>query len=188
MAETADDIELDDLSHERETQTNEEDETSFVEDRPGDESTLIIDGSNPVFTRVDDEPSTSEIPNARRDAGDMKRDITYDKKRSLKERLGISINKGDGPNSTIIFDKLNFTFDKNDEVNGATYKCKKILILRGGELKYSTDKTKESLVNEFKELLRKAQNEHQKHTDSDSRKTCRSRSFRKTLWIVLSRT
>ena len=88
MAENADDIELDDLNRERETQANGEDETSFTDDRPGDESILIIDGSNPVFTRVDnDGPSTSEIPNARRDAGVMKRHIIHDMKQFLKKGL-----------------------------------------------------------------------------------------------------
>ena len=163
MAENADDIELDDLNRERETQANEEDETSFTDDRPGDESILIIDGSNPVFTRVDDdEPSTSEIPNARRDAGGMGRHIIHDMKQFLKKGLGITINKGDGPNSMIIYDKLRFTTDEDNKINGATYKGKKILILRNGELRYSTDKTKAPLVNEFKELLKKAYAEHQK--------------------------
>ena len=164
MAENADDIELEDLDRERETQrANEEEETSFTDDRPGDESILIIDGSNPVFTRVDDDgPSTSEIPNARRDAGVMTRHIIHDMKQFLKKGLGITINKGDGPNLTIIYDKLRFTTNKDNKINGATYKGKKILILRGGELKYSTDKTKAPLVNEFKELLKKAYAEHQK--------------------------
>ena len=116
MEGNADDIELDDLNRERETQqaNEEEEETNLDDDRPGDESVLIIDGSNPVFARVDgdDEPSTSGIPNARRDAGNMKRDITYDKKRSLKEELGVTINKVDGPNSTLIYDNLNLRWTK----------------------------------------------------------------------------
>ena len=165
MAENADDIELKDLDRERETQqANEEDETSFTDDRrPGDESILIIDGSNPVFTRVDDDgPSTSEIPNARRDAGVMRRHIIHDMKQFLKKGLGITINKGDGPNSTIIYDKLRFTTNKDNKINGATYKGKKILILKDGEIRYSTDRTKAPLVNEFKELLKRAYAEHQK--------------------------
>ena len=165
MAENADDIELEDLDRERETQrANEEEETSFTDDRrPGDESILIIDGSNPVFTRVDDDgPSTSDIPNARRDAGVMRRHIIHDMKQFLKKGLGLTINKGDGPNSTIIYDKLIFTTNKDNKINGATYKGKKILILKDGELRYSTDKTKAPLVNEFKELLRRADAEHQK--------------------------
>ena len=164
MAENADDIELENLDRERETQrANEEEETSFADDRPGDKSILIIDGSNPVFTRVDvDGPSTSEIPNARRDAGVMRRHIIHDMKQFLKKGLGLTINKGDGPNSTIIYDKVRFTTDKDNKINGATYNGKKILILKDGELRYSTDKTKTSLVNEFKELLRKADIEHQK--------------------------
>ena len=111
----AQDIDMKDLDRERETQqANEgEEERNLDDNRPGDESVLIIDGSNPDFTRVDDdEPSTSGIPDARRDAGNMKRDITYDKKKALKEELGVTINKGDGPNSTLIYDKLKFKFNE----------------------------------------------------------------------------
>ena len=170
MAENADDIELEDLDRERETQrANEEEETSFTDDRPGDESILIIDESNPVFTRVDGDDvrrNNEEMRNADRDLGRdigvMRRHIIHDMKQFLKKGLGITINKGDGPNSTIIYDKVRFTTDKDNKINGATYKGKKILILRGGELRYSTDKTKAPLVNEFKELLRKADAEHRK--------------------------
>ena len=42
------------------------------------------------------------------------------------------------------------------------YKGKKILILKNGKMEYSSDKTKSSLDNGFKELLRKAYNEHKK--------------------------
>ena len=83
-------------------------------------------------------------------------------KQFLKKGLGITINKGDGPNSTIIYDKVRFTTNKDNKINGATYKGKKILILKDGEIRYSMDKTKAPLVNEFKELLRRADAEHLK--------------------------
>ena len=71
-----DDIELEDISSE--TPQVEEGETSFIE--PEDESVLIIDGSNPVFTQVDG-PSTSKgIPYVGRDVGVIRRHIIYDKK------------------------------------------------------------------------------------------------------------
>ena len=164
MAENADDIELKDLDRKRQTQqVIEEEETSFSDDRPGDKSILIIDGSNPVFTRVDtDGPSTSGIPNVGRDVGVMKRHIIHDMKQFLKKGLGLTINKGDRPNSTIIYDNVRFTTDKDNKINGVTYKGKKILILKGGKLIYSADKTKAQLVNEFKELLKKADAEHKK--------------------------
>ena len=41
-------------------------------------------------------------------------------------------------------------------------KVKKILILKNGKMEYSSDKTKSPLVNEFKELFRKAHNKHKK--------------------------
>ena len=165
MAENADGIELKDLGRERETQqVIQEEETSFIDDRrPSDESILITDGSNTVFTRVDaGRPSTSGIPNVGRDVGVMRRHIIHDMKQFFKKGLGLTINKGDGPNSTIIYDGVVFTTDKSNKINGATYKGKKILILKDGKLIYSTDKTKAQLVNEFKELLKKADAEHRK--------------------------
>ena len=160
MAENADDIELEDLSPKWETQQvaeEEEEETSFND---GDKSILIIDGSEPIFTRVNaDGP---KIPNVGCDVGVMKRHIIHDMKQFLKKGLGLTINKGDGPNSKIIYDEVRFTTDKDDKINGVTYKGKKILILRGGKLRYSTDRTKAQLVNEFKELLQKADAEDQK--------------------------
>ena len=159
MAEAVDDIELDNLDREREAETNEEGESSFIDDRPGDESILIIDTSNPVFTRPDDD---SLIPNPRRDAGVIRRHIIHDKKQFLKTGLGITVNKGDGPNSTILYDELKTVTGKNGKINGATYKGKKILILKNGKMEYSTDKSKTQYVNEFKELLKKTHTEHQK--------------------------
>ena len=54
------------------------------------------------------------------------------------------------------------TTGKNNKINGAMYKGKKILILKNGKMEYSSDKTKSSLVNGFKERLRKEYNEHKK--------------------------
>ena len=72
----AEDIELDKRETQKEVGEGEE-ETSFIE--PADESVLIIDGSNPVFTRVD-KPSTSKgIPNIGCDVGVIRRHIIYDK-------------------------------------------------------------------------------------------------------------
>ena len=124
-------IGLENLDRERETgraneEEEEEAETSFIDD-DNEGGDLIIDGSNPDFTRVDnDKPSTSGIPNARRDAGDMKRSMTAGIKVNIKKWLGVTINKGEGPNSTLVYDNLRFTYDKNKVHNGAVYKDKKI--------------------------------------------------------------
>ena len=157
MAENVDDIELKDLDRERQQVIGEE-ETSFMDNdrKPGDKSILIIDGSNPVFTRVDtDGPSTSKIPNVGRDVGVMRRHIIHDMKQFLKKGLGLTINKGDGPNSTIIYDRVRFTTDKSNKINGVTYKGKKNLILKDGKLIYSTDKTKAQLVNDSRNYLKR---------------------------------
>ena len=72
------------------------------------------------------------------------------------------MNKGDGPNSTTLYDELRTVTGKDGKINGATYKGKKILILKNGKMGYSMDRSKRQYVNEFKELLKKAHIEHQK--------------------------
>ena len=125
----------------------------------------------------------------RYDVGVVKRHIIHDKKQFLKDGLGITVNKGDGPSSTTLYDELKVTYSKkkngktngdgpspttlydelrtatskkNGKINGALYKGKKILILKNGKMEYSTDMSKVRYVNEFKELLKKAHAEHQK--------------------------
>ena len=154
---------------EQERSEQEEETNIDNEDRHGDESILIIDGSNPIFNRLDADTSTSEgpggsVPNVGRDVGAIKRHIIHDKKQFLKDGLGITVNKGDGPSSTTLYDELRTTTSKkkNGKINGALYKGKKILILKNGKMEYSTDMSKVRYVNEFKELLKKAHAEHQK--------------------------
>ena len=150
--------------YEEERRGNEQEETNIDDNRPGDESILIIDGSNTNFKRVDDdEPSTSEIPDVRRDIGNMRRDITLDKKRVIKEELRATINKKDGPNSTLIYDKLKFKFnEKTGKVTGATYDGKEVLVLRNGKLDDSK-RTSESFINNFKEILEKEKPSTKEH-------------------------
>ena len=161
-------IGLENLDRERETEraNEEEEETSFTDDN--DESVLIIDGSNPDFTRVDDdvrrknEEMREADKNLGRGIGNIKTSITTGIKRHLREELGVTFNKKDGPSSTLIYDKLKFKVnEKNGKVTSATYDGKELLVLRNGKLDYSK-RTSESFVNEFKELLRKAVVEHQK--------------------------
>ena len=152
---------------EQERSEQEEETNSDDEGRHGDESILIIDGSNPIFNRPDADTSTSErpegsVPNVRRDAGVMKRHIIHDRKQFLKDGLGITVNKGDGPSSTTLYDELRTTIGKNGKINGAKDKGKKILIMKNVKMEYSTDMSKVRYVNEFKELLKKAHAEHQK--------------------------
>ncbi|CAB3979210.1 uncharacterized transposon-derived [Paramuricea clavata] len=113
----------------------------------------VVDGSRP----------DGSTPNIRRDVGIMKRSYTLDKKDLLKRELEVNINKGDGPSSTIIFDKMKLTVNRaGTKINGATFKDVKIIILKNLKMIYSTDKSKESAVNEYKELIRKAKIEHSK--------------------------
>ena len=167
MAENADDIELENLDRERETQQANEEDTNLDDDRPGDKSVLIIDGSNPDFSRVDDDNvrrNNEEMREADRELergiGAKRRVATHNMKKALKDGLGVTINKGDGPNSTLIYDKLNFRFN-GDKVTGATYDGKELLVLRDGKLDYSK-RTGASFINNFKEILRKAEAEHQR--------------------------
>ncbi|CAB3978151.1 Hypothetical predicted protein [Paramuricea clavata] len=147
--------------HEAEEAGTAEEETSFIDDNGRlDESILIPVGFNPG---VDGSRPSGSTPNIRRDAGVMKRAYTLDKKDFLKRELGVNINKGDGPSSTIIFDKMKLTVNKaGTKINGATFRDVKIIISKNGRMIYSADKNKESVVNEYKELIRKAKIEHSK--------------------------
>ena len=74
-----------------------------------------------------------------------------------------------------MYDELRTTTGKSGKINGATYKGKNILILRNGKIEYSTEHSNARYVNEFKDLLRKADAEHRKtpaviverHTNDD---------------------
>jgi hypothetical protein len=159
------DIELDETNrvddHEAEEAGTAEEETSLIDDDGRhDESILIPVGFNPG---VDGSRPSGSTPNIGRDVGVMKRAYTLDKKDFLKKELGININKGDGPSSTIIFDKMKLTVNKaGTKINGATFKDVKIIISKNEKMIYSTDKKEESVVNEYKELIRKAKIEHSK--------------------------
>ena len=166
------DMEMNELGEQErgeQERSEQEEETNFGDDgRQGDESILIIDGSNPIFNRLDADTSISEgpggsVPNVGRDVGVMKRHIIHDKKQFLKDGLGITVNKGDGPSSTTLYDGLEITTSKkNGKINGALYGDKKILIMKNGKMEYSAGVSKARYVKEFKELLKKAHAEHQK--------------------------
>ncbi|CAB4011733.1 integrase core domain-containing [Paramuricea clavata] len=147
--------------HEAKEAGTAEEETSFIDDdRRRDESILIPIGFNPD---VDGSRPSGSTPNIRRDAGVMKRAYTLDKKDFLKRELGVNINKGDGPSSNIIFDKMKLTVNKaGTKISGATFKDVKIIISKNGKMIYSADKKKESVVNEYKEVIRRAKIEHSK--------------------------
>jgi hypothetical protein len=153
---------------EQERSEQEEETNLDDDDRHGDESILIIDGSNPIFSRVDGEEDAdldieSRVKKMGKSDGKVRRYVIHTKKQFLKDGIGVTVNKGDGPSSTTLYDELRTTTSKkNGKINGALYKGKKILIMKNGKMEYSTDMSKVRYVNEFKELLKKADKEHQK--------------------------
>ncbi len=153
---------------EEENVENVEEETSFVDDNhEGNVSILIIDGSNPKFTRVstkpsDDYPNPSSIPSLP-DVGEYKRSITRAKKEFLEKGLGVILNKGTGPKSKELFDNLRVTLDSTEKkINGAKYDEKKILVLRDGKIEYSANRAYARDITNFQELLEKAKMEYAK--------------------------
>jgi hypothetical protein len=166
------DMEMNELGEQErgeQERSEQEEETNFDdEDRHGDESILIIDGSNPIFNRLDDEKDAnldieSRVKKMGKSDGKVKRYIIHTKKQFLKDGLGVTVNKGDGPSSTTLYDELRITTSKkNGKIDGALYKGKKILIMKNGKMERSTDMSKVRYVNEFEELLKKAHAEHKK--------------------------
>ena len=91
--------------------------------------------------------------------GVRNRGYTEDKKNLLRE-LGIFLNKGDGPFAKSVFEKLKITVNSKGKVNGAEFDGVKIIVQKGKRLVYTEDVKK--LATEFKELVEKAELEHQK--------------------------
>ena len=86
----------------------------------------------------------------------LKRIFTNNRKIFLKNALNVSLNKGDGPNSTTLFDNLQLTNDqRSGKNNGAKYKGTKIIVVKDGEYTFSTsaDKRTRNAVLDFKTIL-----------------------------------
>ena len=95
-----------------------EHETSFGGDGWRNESLLEFNRDHPG----------GEIPNARRNAGAMRRAYTTDVKDLLREFLGINVNKKDGKNSESLIERIKLTVNQKREVNGAEFDGVKIIV------------------------------------------------------------
>ena len=150
-----DDIELDNLGENRIPEEEEGEEETSTDWR--DES--IIEFNQDIRQGLEEEKQ------ADRELGKIQgvrnRGYTDDKKNLLKE-LGISLNKGDGPFAKSVFEKLKITVNSQGKVNGAEFDGIKIIIQKGKRLVYTEDVKKLAKVAEFKELVEKAELEHQK--------------------------
>ena len=147
-----DGIELDNLDNRPEDREEDrkEEETPFDDNEWRNERIVVIDRSNP-----------NAIPNSRRDADAIRRAYTEDKKNLLRE-MNININKADGLSAKTVFEKLKVTVNRKGKVNGAEYDGTRIIVQKGKKLTYTEDTKKASKVNEFKDLVKRAEAEHKK--------------------------
>ena len=150
-----DDIELDNLGENRIPEEEEDEEETNMDWR--DESIIEF---NPEIRQ-----GLEEEKQADRELGKIQgvrnRGYTEDKKNLLKE-LDISLNKGDGPFAKSVFEKLKVTVNRKGKVNGAEFDGVKIIVQKEKKLVYTEDVKKLAKVTEFKELVDKAELEHQK--------------------------
>ena len=153
-----------------------------AEDDEGDEETNLDNNENLEW---DDDsilvpkgpqrfnPDLGDIPD---DPRGLKRIFTRDRKIFLKNALDVSLNKVDGPNSTITFDNLQLTNDqRSGKNNGAKYKGVKIIVMKDGRYEYSSnsiEKTTQAIA-EFKATPKKAKVEHEKTAIGDTEKQFR---------------
>ena len=150
----------------------DDDETERIEETNLDDLDDIDDDGN---TDLDDGPCGSYL-----DSGDipdnfrgLKRLITEEIKKFLKNALAVSLNKGDGPNSKTIFDNIQLTNDlRSKKNNGAKYNGVKIIVTKDGRYEYSSssDKKTTQAIAEFKATLEKAKAEHEKTAIGDVEK------------------
>ena len=81
-----------------------------------------------------------------RGIGVRRRAYTEDKKSLLRE-MGVNVNKGDGPSSTAVFERLRVTENRKGQRVGE-FEGKKIFVRKGKV--FTEDKRMTSKVNEFK--------------------------------------
>ena len=151
-------IELDDLGERPEEQQQQQQEETNVDDEWRDESIIIIDGSNPDAVRGNQEAMKDADRELGKKIGTIKKGYTEDKK-SLLHEMGIRINKQDSPS---LFERLKITVNGKGKVNGAEFDKVKIIVLKGKRLEYTVDASKTTKLNEFKELVKVAEERHAK--------------------------
>ena len=152
------------LDEDEETNLDEDEETNLDEDDENlewDDSILVPSGSQ-GFSLDPYLGPQGGIPNVLRG---LKRTITQDKKIFLKNALAVSLNKGDGTNSTTIFDNLELTNDlRSGKNNGAKYNKVKIIVMKDGRYEYSSssDKKATQAIANSKQRLKKQKPNTQK--------------------------
>ena len=105
------DIELDDFGN------REDREEQPPEDgREDQETTFDDDWRDESILDFDDNPG-GEIPIPRKDAGVMRKALTEDKKKLVRE-LNINVNKDYGPSARSLFERLEVTLNRKGRVNG----------------------------------------------------------------------
>ena len=102
-----DDIEMRNRNIEEEEEEREE-ETNLLDPNI---SINIINKENPRFNRV------ADIPDVRKDAGSMKKSMTEDRKKSFKKIYDITLEKKNGPDSSILIDNTEFVKDQKGKVS-----------------------------------------------------------------------
>ena len=153
-------IEFKETGERPEEQPEDHQEETNVDDEWRDDSIIIIDGSNPDAVRGNQEAMKDADRELGKRIGTIKKGYTEDKK-SLLNEMGIRINKQDSPS---LFERLKITVNGKGKINGAEFDKVKIIILKGKQLQCTeaTDKSKVAKLNEFKELVKVAEERHSK--------------------------
>ena len=178
MAENIELGEIGERENDFEEETNQVEETNIDENQENDDLLLgdnELNKSIPVPSGFNPDVVNREtFKNTRQNDGVLRRVFTRDRKSFLRDALDININKGDGPNFTILFDNLGLTNNKGTgKNNGANYKGVKIIVLKGGKYEYSDSKNKKitDTIKEFKQTLERAKAEHEKTLDGQTEKS-----------------
>ena len=147
-------IDLDDLGERPEQQPEDQQEEMNVDTDWRNESIYTFDTSNPDFVRGNQEAMKNADRELGKEIGLKKRVYTEDKKKLLRE-MGIRINKKDHES---LFKRLKLIPNERGKYIEAEFDGVKIIELKGKKLEY----TEASKVNEFKELVKVAEERHAK--------------------------
>ena len=104
-----------------------------------------------------------DIPDARKDAGAIRKTVIKDRKKSFKEIFDLPLKKKYGINSSTLLDETRFEKGKDGNVE-IYFKDKKIGNYKNKKLDLFKRWNKKG-VNEFKEVMSKARDEYYKTLD-----------------------
>ena len=163
-----DDYEMQDIKEEeQEEENNREEETNDDDDQRKLDNFRNLKMAGIGSGTVKPVDISGCIPDPNIDKRVINKSITDDKKRFIKDNLGLNIRVKDGPASKELLREIVVTFNVKGKPNGINYAGKEVVVSNDGgkTLKYSANKDHSDITNKFRILFNKAVEQHNNTLD-----------------------